>query len=321
MRGSRRAFATAAAAAVLAAGRAARAQTPLPHLRIGAALDDESTPVLYAQSAGIFRKHGLDVEIVKLTSGSAVAAAVVGGSLEIGKSSTIAIIAAHLRGVPFQIIAPIADYRSDKPHGALIVPIASTAKTGKDFSGKTIGVTSLQDLNSLAMLAWLEQTGGDPASVKFVELPPPAIGAALEAGRIDGAPVFEPALTNALATGKAKIGAFVYDAIAKRFQGAIAFANQGWIAANPAVVDAFTHAMFESSSYVDAHESEMIPLVASFVGMDPATLAKMRHPGRPLYVDLPAIQPLIDLEAKFKVIPASFPARELISDEVLKPPR
>lgn len=303
------------------AGGTSRAQAQTDQLiRIGGALDDETTPLLYAAKAGLFAKAGLHVEVQKFTSGSVVAAAVAGGSLEFGKSSTFAVIAAHARGLPFTILAPIADYRADKPNGILLLPMNSTAKTASDLNGKTLGVTTLQDINMIATQTWVDANGGDSSTMKFVEIVPPAIAAALEAGRIDGAPVFEPAWTNAVATGKAKPGFLVYDAIAKRFQGAVLYANTDWVAKHRDIAEKVIKVMFDASTYVDAHESEMIPIIAEFVGMDPAALAKMHHPGRPRYADPAAIQPLIDILARYKVIKAPFPASELISPLALKPP-
>ena len=56
------------------------AQTQPVHLRLASAPDDDATPILYAQSAGLFRAAGLDVDLTAAGSGSAVAAAGAGGA-------------------------------------------------------------------------------------------------------------------------------------------------------------------------------------------------------------------------------------------------
>ena len=296
------------------------AQSEPPLIRVGAALDDQSTPLLYAVHADMFKKAGLNVEIVKLGSGSVVAAAVAGGSLKIGKAATYAIILAVAKGLPFTLIAPVAYYSSDAPDGALVVPAKSTFKTARDLEGKTLGVTSLQDFNMLATEAWIDQNGGDPASVKFIEIPPPAIPAALAQGRIDGAPVFEPAYSAALGGG-ARVGAHVYDAIGKHYIGAAMFANTAWVASHRDLIERFNRVMLEADQYVGAHESETMPLIAQFVGIDPAVLLKMHHPGRATYLVASEVQPLIDLAAKYKIIAKPFPAQQIICDCALKPSR
>lgn len=294
------------------------AQEP-PLIRVGAALDDQSTPLLYAVHADMFKRAGLNVEIEKLGSGSVVAAAVAGGSLEIGKAATYAIILAVAKGLPFTLIAPIAYYDSNAPDGALLVPANSPFKSARDLEGKTLGVTSLQDFNMLATEAWIDQNGGDPSKVKFIEMPPPAIAAALAQGRIDAAPVFEPAFTAAL-NGGARIGAHVYDAIGKHYIGAAMFANTAWVANHRDAIDRFNRVLLEADQYVSAHESATIPLIAQFVGIDPAVLLKMHHPGRATYLVASEVQPLIDLAAKYKIIAKDFPAQQMICDCALRAP-
>ena len=49
-------------------------------LRVGTNAADDVTPLLWAKATGMFAKAGLNVDIQKMTSGSAVTAAVIGGS-------------------------------------------------------------------------------------------------------------------------------------------------------------------------------------------------------------------------------------------------
>jgi len=62
-----------------------------------------------------------------------------------------------------------------------VVLKTSPIQSGRDLNGKTIGSTSVSDMNSAATLAWIEQTGGDPKSVKVIEVPQSAAAAALGA--------------------------------------------------------------------------------------------------------------------------------------------
>src|SRR5579863_6587500 len=100
------------AAGLLCVASASLAQTPAAPatLRLASAPDDDVTPVLYAQHAGLFRAAGIDVVITPLANGAAVAAAVAGGSVDVGKSSTMSLINAHARGVPLTIVAPSGFY-------------------------------------------------------------------------------------------------------------------------------------------------------------------------------------------------------------------
>lgn len=318
----RRAALGLAAALILSTSASFAQRADAPTIRIGAALDVESTPVLYAQKAGLFERAGLKVEIVKLTGGgTAIAAAVAGGGLEVGKASTFALVAAHARGVPFVLLAPAAYYSSDEPDIPFVVNVKSAARNARDLEGKTVGVVSLSTTMRWATAAWVDQNGGDSRELHFVELSPPAVPVAIDQGRIEGAPLSEPVLSDAMAGGKLRVLGYPYNAIGKHFELADWFSSADWVAKNHDLAEKFARVMYQANTYVAAHESEMTPLVAAYVGVDPGALAKMRNPERGKYFDPALIQPLIDLSVKYKAIPKAFPAAELISDAALKPPK
>jgi NitT/TauT family transport system substrate-binding protein len=309
-----------AMALVFAAPSAADAPAAIP-IRVGAALDDSTTTLLYADHAGLFERAGLDVHIEKLNSGSMVASAVGGGALEVGKASTISLVLAYVRGLPFKAIAPLASYDGDDPDAGIVVAAGSPIHTARDFAGKILGVASLQDVNMLATESWIDQNGGDARAVKFVEIPPPAIPQALAAGRIDGAPVNEPMLAFARASDKFRVVGYQNDGVAKRYQSAVLFARTDWIAEHRDLVERFVRVVRDANAYAGTHEDEIAPLLAQFVGVDQSALSKVHHPGRPLYLDPARLQPVIDLAARYHVIAKNFPAADLISAAALKPGR
>jgi NitT/TauT family transport system substrate-binding protein len=326
MRLDRRAFVAALGSAAFAPA-AARAQAlpagppPPPGaivLNVGCALDDQTTPLLYAQSAGLFAKAGLDVRIQRLTSGAAIAAAIAGGTLQLGKSSILNLIVAHARGIPFTLVAPSSLYRSEKPDGGLIVAPLSKIKTAKDLAGTTLGVASLNDLNAIATQAWIDRNGGDASQTKFVELSPAATAAALDQARIDGATLWNPLLTQAVAAGRARFAAPVFDAIAPRYAVAAWFADGAWVEQNRSAVDRFTSAMHAANVYVAAHEGETVGLIASFLGLDPSDLGKMARSTPAPYLVAAEIDPVIAVAVKYKKIAALFPAAEMISPAALR---
>src|SRR5580693_111416 len=92
-----------AGAALLLAIALLPAATPvfaqnLVTIRVGAGPDDQATPLLWAAKTGLYRQYGLDVQIVKLAGAAAVAAALAGGSLEVGKGGTLTVVTAIAKG-------------------------------------------------------------------------------------------------------------------------------------------------------------------------------------------------------------------------------
>lgn len=283
-----------------------------PLIRIGAGPDDTSMPLIYAASAGLFQKAGLNVELDKLAGAAAVAAALAGGSLEIGKASALSVVTAHAKGLPFTIIGSIATYSSSDPDFGLIVMADSPIKTAADLAGKTLAAVSLQDMSTIATYAWLSQRGVDPTSLHFIEMPASATLAAMEQGRVTGSTIYEPMLSAATSTGKVRVIGAPYDAIGKHFAGGVLIANPAWVAGHRDLIDRFLRVMRQAGAYVASHEDEMGPILANYIGVDPATMMKTHHEGRQVTITPADLQPVIDVAAKYHVIDKPFPAADLI---------
>ena len=307
-----------AVALVLALPGSTFAQSTSPLIRIGAGPDDTSMPVIYAAQSGLFAKAGLNVELQKLAGAAVVAAALAGGSLEIGKASALSVVTAHAKGLPFTAIGNIATYTSGSPDFALIVLNDSPVKTAADLPGKILAAVSLQDMSSVATLAWLNQNGVDSSTLKFVEMPASATLAAMEQGRVVGSTIYEPMLSAAMATGKVRIIGYPYDSIGKRFAGGLLIANVKWVADHRDLVDRFLKVMQVAGAYVAAHENELGPMLAAYAGVDPTLMTKTNHEGRGVALTVADLQPVIDAAARYKVIPQAFPASELICSCALR---
>lgn len=265
----------------------------------------------------------LEVQYRRPLHGPAQRAAVVGGSLEAGKVGSMAAISAHARGLPFKAIAPVSGWNSETPIRGVVVAVSAPLRSAKDFSGKVIAVSSLGDLDTLATEAWIDRNRGDPKSVKFVELSPTAIPAAIDQGRVDGGvlgDLGEPLLSAATETKKYRLAIPSDDAIGKHWDLAVVVAGDDWTSKNRALVERFIRVIHDANVHVAADESKAAPLIAKFIGLDPSQATQISHPVRVPYLTPDGLQPPIDAAAKYNLIPQVFPASEMISPIVLKPP-
>jgi NitT/TauT family transport system substrate-binding protein len=305
----------------IGATRASFGQTDDTVIHAAGSLTDSTTPLLYADKAGLFTRAGLKVEVERFTTGASIATAVSGGTLQIGQFNMFGLVLAHGKGLPFSLIAPGSEYRSDSPDGGLLVLSTSPLHTAKDFNGKTIGALSLQDLSTFAMESWMDANGGDSKTLRFVEVPQPLVMPALEQGRVDAASASQPIFGEALGTGRFRVGAYTQSAIAPRWQATAWYARADWIDQHRALAQKFVAVMHEANLYVNAHPAETLPLIAAYLGVEPEKLAKIHRAAEAEYLDPRSIQPVIDVAAKYKALAAPFPAQELINAVALKPPR
>jgi|SRR5947209_2591838 len=282
-------------------------------LRLAAAPDDDITPILYGQQSGLFKKAGLDVSLSALGSGSATAAAVAGGSIDIGKSSLVGLCSAHARGVDFKIVAPASVYTESNPVAGFVVAKDANITSARDLNGKVVSASSLKDLIAIATQAWVDQNGGDSKTIQFLEMPASAVPAALEQNRIVGATLVTPALAEALETGKTRLLGRSFSAVAKRFLIAGWFANKEWLDRNADTAKRFVDALMQAGAYTDTHRAETVELLAAYSKLKPSTIRGMVRSTVGKGVDPKDIEPVIAAAVKYGAFAKPFPATELIA--------
>lgn len=285
----------------------------LQPIRVGLSpSDDDTAALLYAKGSGMFEKVGLDVQTVRLTSGSAIAAAVAGGGLDVGKSSLISLINAHARGIPFGIIATCALYSSKAPFDGILVPKDSPVQSGRDLNGKTVSTQSINDIGQIGMSAWVDAHGGDSKTLHVIEIPTSGSAAALETHRVDAAICLEPVLTATLDTGKFRAIGSPFSAIAPSFLFAGYFTTLEYTNKNLDAVKRFASVMNQAGAFVNAHHKEAAPIVAAQIKVPVEEIEKAQWSVAGTSIDAAGIKPLIDAATKYGTIPRSFPPQELI---------
>jgi len=309
---SRQAFLAFGSAALLA--RPAAAQSPaLRHLSVASAQDSDAVACLYAQESGLFRKAGLDVTLAPNASGSAIASAVIGGAVDIGKSSLTALITAYSKGIQIVLVAPSALYNVDSPVTGTIVRADSPLRSPRELNGKTVSVQSVRGSLQLATMAWVDTNGGDSSTIRFLELPPQAGLIALESGRVDAVTLANPYLTQAVSEKKARVLGWSSEAIAKRFLLTAYFTTKAFAAANADAVARFAQAMAASAAYLNTHQAETVGLVARFTGALPDVIKSIPRETFATTLEARDVQPYIDASVKYKFIPEHIDAAALIA--------
>ena len=172
-----------------ASGGTGASSAPVERLRIALSTVSASTAGLYiAQEAGIFERHGLDVELVNLGSGQPAQAALLTGEVVAIVASGASTVNAILAGAPMVMIGAIHDTPS-----YLLLSMRDVASMS-DLRGKTIGINRLGGAPHAVLRYLLRQGGVDAdreARVIQVGQPPERL-AALRSGAIQATLVSPP---------------------------------------------------------------------------------------------------------------------------------
>lgn len=293
---SRTAFLETGAAALALTALPLRAGAQSTAIAVGSGLIEPQAQAYYARANGFFKQRGLDVDVVVSANGAATTAAVAGGSLQIGITSVLGLAQAVGRGLPFATFAPggVHDSRY-QASGLLVLPDAKIA-SAKDLAGKTVAVSTLKGLDQLVVSVLIDKLGVDASAVKFVEMRPPEMLAALQAGRVDAINLEDPELTDARA--KTRMLGNAEDAVGKLFVETTWFANRDWLAKNADVARKFRDAIYAAGAWSMANP-DAAALILQRDLKSTTTRATQRFGTR---FNLADYQVLLDAAAKFKFI-------------------
>jgi len=144
---------------------------------------------------------GYKINWQKFDSGGKVINAMASGDVHIAMAGSSPIAAGVSRDLPIELFW-ITENINDAE--ALVVRDGSGIVAPQDLVGKKIGVPFVSTTH-FHMLFALEQFGIDPAKVQLLNMQPNAIAAAWERGDIDGAFIWDPALSRIKKNGKVLI--------------------------------------------------------------------------------------------------------------------
>jgi NitT/TauT family transport system substrate-binding protein len=300
----------AAAPGIAAAQPAAKA--PLT-IHVGALPSEVAGELFYGVDMGFFKQAGLDVDIQFFNNGSAIAAAVASGALDLGLSDLMSVINAHSRGLPFVYAAPGLLTTLKAPTFGLLVPANSPIHEAKDFDGKSMAVSGLKNIAQITASAWIDANGGDSKTVKFVEVPFPSLVPALAAGTIQSSVANEPWMTLATDAGDRLIF-MEKGALAPAFLLSGWVTTRDWVAKNPDTLARFVGAIREIAAWANKNPQLAAPILAKYTKIDVAVINRMHRGQFAERFDPGYVQPVIDAAAKYGVIAAGFPAAAIIQD-------
>jgi NitT/TauT family transport system substrate-binding protein len=259
------------AAAVLL-GIAAPASAETIKLAIGQRGNwDTSVPEI-GQRAGIFKKHGLDLDMLYTQGGGETQQAVISGSVEVGVAAgTLGVLGAFSKGAPVRIIGAQATGAADFWY----VRSDSKIQTIQDLGPEnTIAYSTNGSSTNSVVLGFLDQYKLKAKAVATGS--PAATFTPVMSGQVDVGWSSPPFGFDALKEGKIRIVARANDVAAIKSQSVrTLIANARFVETQKKLLDAFMAAYRETVDYMYAND-DALKIYADFAGTDVATAKKIR---------------------------------------------
>ena len=253
-----------AAALCLSAG-AALAQTKLAIASTNKGVVDNIVLWSGIQS-GIFKKHGLEIEIVHFRGGGEVVRGVVSGTQQLGLVATSAAIIATVKGEPLRIISGLS-----QPMFGVVFMVTpdSPIKTVKDLNGKKVGVSLPGSIVHTAILQVAQMENIKVDMVTVADLGDSY--AALKAGRVDASWYAAPSVFALTQKNEVRL-LFESSQYIKEFQQNSIVGMTPWMEKNPAAVKSFLAALKETVAWMGANKAEVLKIGAKEMDLPEAVL-------------------------------------------------
>jgi len=158
-------------------------------------------PLFAAVAHDLLEKEGVDLQLIKFTSGPAAFQALQSGGIDAAQGALPAYYMASTRGLEARWVYSYGDY---SPLEGLVVPKDSKVRDFKDLRGKKVTAPSGSILH-LAHLYSLQKAGMTVKDVEFVPLQPPQALAAVFNNDVDAAWFWDPFISQALEKGAQRV--------------------------------------------------------------------------------------------------------------------
>ncbi|HHU38267.1 MAG TPA: ABC transporter substrate-binding protein [Propionibacterium sp.] len=222
---------------------------------------------------GFFAENGLDVTIETGQGGAALVPAVQSGTMQFATGNVTSLLTARDRGLDIRVIASYT-YDTDDGVHAVLAKEDSGINSPKDLAGKKVAINTLKSMGDLHIMDAIEKDGGDPASVQFVEMGFPQMGAALDAGHVDAVWTPEPFMTIISGTGNKIV--FYPGVESVKGHPTMMFFTSGQLVDNdPGTVDAMKKAINRAMDYAQENPDEVRQVAIDKLKTDPALAEKV----------------------------------------------
>lgn len=265
-------------------------------VKVGAIPIVDVAPLHLGKEKGFFKEQGIELEIVNTSGGAAAVPGVVSGEFDFAFGNVVSLIVARSKNIPLKAIAPgnSSTGKDGADFSGIVVPAGSPIKSAAELSGKTVAVNNLKNVGDTTVRAAIRKAGGDPSTVKFVELGFPDMPAAVAAKRVDAAWLVEPFFTVTQEAGARVIASNFVDA-APNMVVSTYFTTEQVTKEKADLTKRFTAAMKKSLQYAQEHPDEARKVLLTYTKIDAAIADKIVLPAWPTEINTASVQTLADL--------------------------
>ena len=286
-------------------------QEKLERMNIGySAQAGAFAPIWITKEAGLFRKNGLDVNLIFIPGGPTAAASMLAGEVQAVAMAGPAVVTSNLGGTDLVMIAGIVNTFAFQ----MITVKGITAPI--QLKGKRVGVNRFGTAPDIAARFALRRMGIDPSEVTILQLGEQSTRLlAMKAGQLEAAVVLPPITTIAQREGMHVL--MDMSELGAEFQITGLASSQSFIAKNRPSAMKLMRAFVEGIHFYKTRKQESMAIIAKYMRTNDTEaveatwdyFARKIVPRKP-YPTAQGIKALLDLAAKERPEAAKVPRSE-----------
>ena len=229
-------------------------------------------PLYMGDDVGVFKKQGLNLELVFIPGGSVSLQALIGKSLDLLLTGGPPVVNAHLQGAKIKIIGGVVNLL---PY---MFVVTTGIRSGEQVKGKKIGISRFGSNTDYVVRLALNQFGVTPNDVQIIQVGgSQARLVALKAGAIQ-ATVLSP--EEALVAQKMGFNV-LFDFIEKgiEFPHVNFVARDDYLETQPQTVRSFMRAYLDAVRYYKTHRAEAVKKIMSLSKLPERQMAEVVYDG------------------------------------------
>jgi NitT/TauT family transport system substrate-binding protein len=291
-------------------------------VRVGKAIGEAFSfvPLDVGIEAGIFKKHGLEIEKYDFGGSARLQQALAADSIDMGLGSGPE-LAFIVKGSPVLGVAALADAPWLL---TLVVDKNGPIHAAGDLKGKTISVSTRGSLTDWLVHELSRQQGWGPDGIKTLPVGTDVSQiSALKTHQIDGSVIDVGAAYRLEEEGSTRI-VVRFGSLFKDFHIHIIYARRSFIDKNPDAVRAFLVAWFETIAFMRQNKSKSVEISSRMMGVSPAIAGRVYDELMPMFnpngrYNPKALEVLRRSYVEMGILPTEPDMSQLVTEKFLPP--
>jgi len=214
---------------------------------------------------GIFKRNGLDVQLVPNGVNSVLPAALASGSMQVAGPSPTVFLQAVTGGLDLVTVGGCGvTSESTVKNIGLVARKDVQIQKASDLVGKKVGVPGIGATLHVLLRQWLIRENVDPAKVTFVEVAVPNSSDVLKGRSIDAVLTGEPMMGRIVANDIGYVARHIVADLPSGLPFIVFATTREWAAKNPAAVRGFRTSLAQASDFIRANPAKAQDHIAKY---------------------------------------------------------